>query len=566
MPLRRDGASVTFLVGEVRSRMAGKPAIEARYAAFLSYSHKDAAEARWLHRRLESYRLPRRLVGSAGERGEVPARLVPIFLDREELPAGHDLSETIRGALAESASLIVICSSASAASPWVGMEISAFRELHPDQPVLAAIIDGDPAQCFPSALSAGGSEPLAADLRPEGDGHRLGFLKLVAGLSGVGLDALVQRDAQRRIRRVTAVTIGALTAMLIMAVLTVFALSARREAERQRAEAEGLIEFMLTDLRGTLEGVGKLKALDDANGKALSYYTKQDVRSLKEESLGRRARIQHLIGDDALAREEPEKAFAAFEGARKTTAEQVARHPESHARWIEHIKSLNSLGRVAELRKDWGEAIAHYQAASGAADRLVRAAPENPDFLARSAAAAVNVGNIYFRSTQDYAVAERYYSKAVSAFGLAAAAKPADPEILMSQANALGWLADSFFMRELWPQSLAARRRQVAIVQPLYDRSPDNAQYMFRLAAAERGLAHSLSRTAAANEGRRRAALEHLMRAHGISRRLSAWDPSNKDWSTLAGKLERDFRKAEFRSPAARARRSQKQPAQEVVR
>ena len=546
--------------------MAGEPGTETRYAAFLSYSHKDAAEARWLHRRLESFRLPRRLVGSSGERGQVPAKLVPIFRDREELPAGHDLSETIRAALAESGSLIVLCSSASAASSWVGLEIATYRELHPERPVLAAIVEGDPPQSFPPALLTSGAEPLAADLRTGGDGRRLGFLKLVAGLAGVGLDTLVQRDAQRRIRRVPAVTAGALAAMLIMAVLMVIVLSARREAERQRAEAEGLIEFMLTDLRGTLEGVGKLKALDDANAKALSYYTKQDVRTLSEESLGRRARIQHLIGDDALAREKLDKAFAAFEGARKTTAEQVARHPENSARSIEHIKSLNSLGRVAEMRKDWSEAIARYQAAARAADRLVRAAPDDPDFLARSAAAAVNVGNIYFKSTQDYAVAERYYRKAVAAFGLAAAARPRDPEILMSQANALGWLADSFFMRELWPQSLAARRRQMAIVQPLYDRSPGNAQYMFRLAAAERGLAHSLSKMGGAGEARRRAALEHLIRAHRLSRRLSAWEPGNKDWSTLAGKLGRDLRKAEFSSPAARERQSQTQLAQEVVK
>ena len=102
----------------------------------------------------------------------------------------------------------------------------------------------------------GGAEPLAADLRPDADGRRLGFLKLVAGLSGVGLDALVQRDAQRRVRRVTAVTAAALAAMLVMAVLTGLALSQRREAERQRAEAEGLVEFMLTDLRDEAERSG----------------------------------------------------------------------------------------------------------------------------------------------------------------------------------------------------------------------------------------------------------------------------------------------------------------------
>ena len=90
---------------------------ETGYRAFLSYSHRDAAQARALHRRLETYRIPRRLVGRDGDRGPVPARLAPIFRDREELPAAGDLSETVRAALARSGALIVICSPHSAASP-----------------------------------------------------------------------------------------------------------------------------------------------------------------------------------------------------------------------------------------------------------------------------------------------------------------------------------------------------------------------------------------------------------------------------------------------------------------
>ena len=41
-------------------------------------------------------------------------------------------------------------------------------------------------------------EPLAADARREGDGRERAFLKLVAGLLGIGYDALARREAQRR--------------------------------------------------------------------------------------------------------------------------------------------------------------------------------------------------------------------------------------------------------------------------------------------------------------------------------------------------------------------------------
>ena len=36
-----------------------------------------------------------------------------------------------------------------------------------------------------------------------------------------------------------------------MAIMTMFAIQSRNEAQRQRAEAEGLIEYMLTDLQRT---------------------------------------------------------------------------------------------------------------------------------------------------------------------------------------------------------------------------------------------------------------------------------------------------------------------------
>jgi len=84
--------------------------------------------------------------------------------------------------------------------------------------VKAALAAGEPSEAFPLALQkAGGAviEPLAADFRPDGDG-RSALLKLVAGVAGIGLDELIQRDAQKRIRTVTAVTVGALIVALLI--------------------------------------------------------------------------------------------------------------------------------------------------------------------------------------------------------------------------------------------------------------------------------------------------------------------------------------------------------------
>ena len=50
-----------------------------KYRAFISYSHADEKWAGWLHRSLETHRLPKVLVGQPTEFGPVPERFTPVF-------------------------------------------------------------------------------------------------------------------------------------------------------------------------------------------------------------------------------------------------------------------------------------------------------------------------------------------------------------------------------------------------------------------------------------------------------------------------------------------------------
>ncbi|MGD9981897.1 MAG: TIR domain-containing protein [Hyphomonadaceae bacterium] len=179
-----------------------------RYRAFLSYSRQDDRSANWLHRALDTYRSPKGM--SEGAAGPIPARLHPIFRDRTDMSGGGDLTEKIHQALADSEALIVLCSPAAAASPWVNREVEQFCALgkeHRVFPVIAAGLDdvADVEQSFfPPALRGRGL--LAADLREVklptgkvvGDGKENGKLKLIAGLLGVGLNDLIQRERRRQ--------------------------------------------------------------------------------------------------------------------------------------------------------------------------------------------------------------------------------------------------------------------------------------------------------------------------------------------------------------------------------
>lgn len=228
------------------------------YRAFISYSHRDKEIAQKLHRAIESYRIPSKLVGKVTAVGKTPARLRPIFRDREELPASGDLSAELTAALRQSMFLLVICSPAAARSRWVNEEIKQFKQVHGDGRVLALVVDGDPhaseipgredRECFPEALrfrigpdgqlSDTPAEPIAADYRREADGPRLATQKLIAGLTGLKLDELVQRETQRRIAQATTVAVGAVMGMVVTGGLAFYANSLRIEADRQRTIAE----------------------------------------------------------------------------------------------------------------------------------------------------------------------------------------------------------------------------------------------------------------------------------------------------------------------------------------
>jgi WD40 repeat protein len=228
-----------------------------KYKAFISYSHQDKKWGDWLHRALETYRVPKGLIGKQTGAGVVPKCLFPIFRDREELPTSHELGRVINKALDDSSHLIVICSPRSAKSQWVNEEIKQFKCLGKSDNILCLIVDGEPnaadkpgleeEECFPEAakyeigedgeLLTIRTEPIAADAREGKDGKRNALLKLAAGLLAVGFDNLKQRDLTRKQKRMAIFSGISMALVAIMAGLTFWALDQQREAERQRVEA-----------------------------------------------------------------------------------------------------------------------------------------------------------------------------------------------------------------------------------------------------------------------------------------------------------------------------------------
>lgn len=510
--------------------------VSPRYRAFISYSHSDERLAGRLHRWLETYRLPKRVVGLETARGEVPKRLTPIFRDRNELPASFDLNEEVRAALADSACLIVLCSPRARQSRWVAEEIACFRSLHPDRPVLAALLSGEPAEAFPAALTDGGREPIAADFRKGGDG-KLALLKLVAGLTGVGLDELVQREAQRQLTRAMAITTTAFVSALILAALLVAAISARNEAERQRQQAEGLIEFMLTDLRTRLEGVGRLDILGSVNQRAIAYYAEQgDLDRLPKPSLERRARVLQAMGEDDQKRGRFDLAFAEFSEAQRVTAALLAEDPNDPQRVFAHAQSEFWVGYSSFHNRRYAAARPHFLAYLELAQRLVELQPNDPRALRELGYAHGNICSLELTSKADARRALEACRLALTAMERVARRLPDDPGVRSDLANRHAWIADALIPLGQRREALVHRREQAEIVDALLRSDPLNASYQQDWMLARYSTALLLDEI-----GEKVAARRSALEARDAVNRLTKTDPENRDWTDWGKKIDKSF-------------------------
>lgn len=523
-----------------------------KYRAFISYSHSDKRWGDWLHQKLETYRVPKKLIGRETTAGVVPARLTPIFRDREELSAADSLSDEIEAALAASQFLIVLCSPRSAQSQWVNREILRFKELHGEGRVLAAILDGEPGtdnECFPEALkfrigengqlTDEPTEPIAADFRKGKDGKRAGLHKLIAGLIGVKLDDLIEREAQRRMARLRVAAGGFGLVAAGMGALAVNAVIARDEAREQRAEAvaargqaEDVIEYMLTDLRDELSAVGRLDIMDSVGERALAYYDARDLASADPDALGRRARAQLLVGEVDNTLGNLDAALAAYEAAAATTAEQLRRDPDNEQRLFDHAQSVFFVGYIAWQRGQTDKAKEQFTEYYNLAQRLVELDPDNPDWQAELDYAHSNLGTLAL-DQGDAAGAIPFFEKSLEFAKRVASERSASAQDQLALAESYSWLASA----QEWTGAFDEASRNIAaeraILDALLDVDPDNTNVERRLAINAR-----MNARLTMARGEVAGAVDILESAEVRLAALRDKDPVNTEWMQRYGQVK----------------------------
>lgn len=528
----------------------GEPAgIGARaYRVFLSYSHADTTWAHWLMRRLEGYRVPARFHGRGAPIGAVGPRIAPVFRDRDELPTTSDLGETIRAALRQSATLVVICSPAAARSRWVQEEILAFKRLGGGARVFAFIVAGEPKaegtddDCFSPALrrqlgadgqlSASPAEHVASDARPQGDGREDAFVRLVAGLLGVGFDELRQREQQRRHRRLTWITAGSVAGMAVTLGLAAIAwlarneaLVARNDAQRRQEHGEELIAGMLNDMKAGLQKADKLDALDEAGARMTAYFESLDPRDLTDNTLAQQAKALTQIGQIRIAQLRYADADAAFTAAFNRTAALVARHPSDGGMLFDRAQAEYWIGNMHLKRGNFDQTGKWFQRYRDSGVALAGLDPRNLHWQREAVSGHHNLAVLEFERG-NLTAARDGFTRELAALKKLAAENPPDLQLEFSITNIVSFLGSVAERGGELTEARARFEEQTQLLEALSAKEPLNPRWQERTANALALHAKVLEIT-----GRPDEALRLYIRVRTVLEALAAKDPANRVWA-----------------------------------
>lgn len=188
------------------------------YYAFISYSWNDKKWAKWLQRKLESYRLPSIV---KKQYPDIPKKL-KIFRDRTDIRTSTSLQQILHEELDKSKYLIVVCSPHSAQSDWVGKEIEEFIKMGKKERIILFIIDGTPysnhpkTECYHPIIKKHFPEILGANIHEEGNENVLvkrekAFIRVLAGMLNLSFDSLWNRYRRNFIQKVILYSILALS-------------------------------------------------------------------------------------------------------------------------------------------------------------------------------------------------------------------------------------------------------------------------------------------------------------------------------------------------------------------
>jgi len=573
-------------------------------------TEEDKQWATWLHQQLEVYDIPADLIGSTNQRGEIiPERIYPVFRDEISLPADSNLASAITTALDNSNFLIVLCSPRSVQSQYVNDEILYFKQIGKKDRIMAALLLGEPnasiddakeedpedvrtLECFPKALqyhlkesgeldTTSRTEPIAANFRlPDGskgltnpnvykqqllkqgrnkkDATRLSDsyeeqlnnakLKIIAGILGVQLEQLTQRDKIFQLNKARAASKRLMRIAVIMTVLSIAAVVAtgfaytqwqqaeqakqRAEQEKHRAE-EGLtqirksLNFMNFDLRDVMDAhVPQHKRIKivrqiDAIVEVLQKHDNQGVNGQRLRAVALLQKSEQVLKNSKLnSKRALPLAQEGFELFKKLSQQA----PDNMVFQQDLSVAYGVLGNIQRRLGDTQSALTHYQAGLDIRKKLSQQSPDNTGFQRELSVSYSQLGDIQGRLGGTLSALNHYQAS----FDILKKLSQQYPDNVGYQRD----LAISYIqlgdnkqgLKGGTQLALVHYQASFDILKKLSQQHPDNTEYQQDLSESYIKLGNI--------QGvlwNRQAALLHYQASFDIRKRLSQQDPDNAE-------------------------------------
>lgn len=327
---------------------------------------------------------------------------------------------------------------------------------------------------------------------------------------------------------------GAAALVLMLAVVSVFALravrageqarAARAEAELRRHQADQLISFMLGDLYGKLEPLGKLAILQDVGDKALEYLATVPPGEQTPEELMQRSKVLGQIGQVRFGQGKFAEASRAFLESLQVARTLVEREP-GNGKWLFALgQSEYWVGFALTQRKDLKGALEHFEAYLDVSRRLVTMDARNTDWQLELAYAHSNIASLQ-QMLGDGQAASSALGASATIMETLRAQRPDDVPLQRELSQVYAKLGDAARSRGALPEALKWFRQNLELLESLATGAPQDAGLRRLL-----GIAHSHVGDLLLFQGDTRGALAQYEAELDLARRLAEQDADNVTW------------------------------------
>ncbi|MEM7352513.1 MAG: winged helix-turn-helix domain-containing protein [Acidobacteriota bacterium] len=345
---------------------------------------------------------------------------------------------------------------------------------------------------------------------------------------------LALERSQRRRKVLGWVAAAAVLVLVVVSILAVLANQARREADFQRQQAEDLINFMLGDLRQTLETVGRLDAMGGTAEKVLSYFRAVDSETISSDSLAKYAEAMRQIGQVDFRQGQLDNAEEIFRQAASLAQRLAEQSPNNLAWQADLADSRFWIGYVLWQRGDLDGAEAEFEIHRAIYDELVGLDPVQADWRLELAMGHSNLAYI-LEARGDTAKALEYERSHLAHVSDLVAIDPANTEWRFSLAGAHNRVGALLEVEGNLRGALVEHRTDLEIMQLLVAEAPENTLWLRRRANSHGYVGRVLWML-----GETEAALTHFRAEVAGTEELSAIEPANVGWlvDTVRGRLK----------------------------